>query len=94
MALGLQKSIKIALPQSNQRCRYQRTKVQAVVQEASKKDVRKPRTENDGLTQKGAFFVDHTCIGTCLLVICHSSSTIRASVRACSSFALRSVVPL
>ncbi|EIE27165.1 Metallo-hydrolase/oxidoreductase [Coccomyxa subellipsoidea C-169] len=37
-------------------------KVQAVVQEPPKKDVRKPRSENVGLDQTGAFFVDHTCI--------------------------------
>ena len=38
-------------------------KVQAVVQDPPKKDVRKPRSENVGLDQTGAFFVDHTCIG-------------------------------
>lgn len=44
--------------------RMQHLRVQAVVQEPPKKDVRKPRAENVGLDHKGAFFVDHTCIGT------------------------------
>ncbi len=64
LALGMKQSVfRNVLPPSSNRCRGQRMKVQAVVQEPPKKDVRKPRSENVGLDQTGAFFVDHTCIG-------------------------------
>lgn len=44
--------------------RLRSLQVRAVVEAPSKKDLRQPRTENVGLDKHGAFYVDHTCIGT------------------------------
>ena len=51
-----------------------RQRISAAIQEppVSKKDLRKPRTENIG-ADKG-FYVDHTCIGERAVAICISHS--------------------
>lgn len=59
----------------------------AVVQEPPKKDVRKPRPENVGLDKKGAFFVDHTCIGELPISRRRSKITILLSNESCSIYA-------
>jgi hypothetical protein len=46
--------------------RHRHFRVQAAVEAPPKKDLRKPRAENEGLNGQGAFYVDHTCIGVSL----------------------------
>lgn len=57
-------SSRSVLAPSSTRSRKARSalRVSAVVEQASKKELRQPREENIGLQEPGAFYVDHTCI--------------------------------